>query len=385
MTNTPMRRMPQNFERRLMIALRSYAAEVPVDTDALAIARATTAIVRGRRRPWFEAVARWPRGVRIATVAALVIAAGMIGLLIVGALRDREPTIVGPLAPPAALEGRWLAIAEIPGAVGAENTFHVDFGGDVLLKDWVGQPLAWAGRSVEIRPTEVPDRWILRVEAPAPCGPGTYRVGVIEGFVQFSVIEDSCPDRVALLEFSAWTRPGFGYLVPGETYEMTGFSEPFALIGPRGTIEGGLPALQLQDDPSLVRLSGFPEDWNATFMDDRPVYEDACARTTLLPDVPATPGEVGDWLRGMPSARVAEPVEVPVDGRMALLYHVDDSRCPDGDRLTDGHAIDVYLTDLVYAIPTGDDTILFLVSLPSYNPEEIEQVATDLVGSIDFR
>ncbi len=123
--------------------------------------------------------------------------------------------------------------------------------------------------------------------------------------------------------------------------------------------------------------------WRTWFIDDQSVYADVCDPSKgTLADVPATPEAVGEWLRSSSGTTVSPPVELVVDGRTALRFDIVQSEaCVRG---TDPESPDVFSIDgfRVYAIPTGDDTILFTAWTDGGS--DIASGADELVRSMTF-
>jgi hypothetical protein len=129
------------------------------------------------------------------------------------------------------------------------------------------------------------------------------------------------------------------------------------------------------------------------FVDDMPITVDLCNETsTLLPDIPATPAAVGEGLaadqpRRARRWRVAEAVPVPGDVRTALRWDltesVEDLGCH--IRLPVGGSSWGEMLLRVYAIPTGDDTILLIGGSDMVNFEAVSAVMDGIVRSMDFR
>ena len=67
-----------------------------------------------------------------------------------------------------------------------------------------------------------------------------------------------------------------------------------------------------------------------------------------------------------------------------MLFDLDRQLTCEQPVLSAGSGRPFGLTHLVYAIPTGDDTILFLVSTSNNPAEPTERMATDLVLSMTF-
>jgi hypothetical protein len=136
--------------------------------------------------------------------------------------------------------------------------------------------------------------------------------------------------------------------------------------------------------------------WQSYFIDDLPIQRDACDPTRgTLPEV-LDPEATGEWLRSS-GLRVTGPVDVPVDGRIALRWDVEA-----GDTQTNGTpciersvmwAVDKEYFPLgyafasgfaYYAIPTDTDTILYVVWSDAGSLDSTRAGAEELVRSITF-
>jgi hypothetical protein len=132
--------------------------------------------------------------------------------------------------------------------------------------------------------------------------------------------------------------------------------------------------------------------WSMRFVDDVPVGVDLCDKFGhRLPDVPATPEAVRTWLEAEQPRRalswiVPEAESVPVDGRMALRWDLLESprdlhcriRVPAGQPWTE-------MLVRIYAIPTGDDTILLIGGSDMVNFEAVADVMDGIVRTMDFQ
>ena len=182
------------------------------------------------------------------------------------------------------------------------------------------------------------------------------------------------------------TAPPDAWLAPGTIYDSLNFTEPFHFLmtamDPSLAGEDGYTALESQWDSAGVLRISMGCCWNTYFLDDTPVNVDACDPTKgTLADLPATPAEVGEWLRSSSLLTVSDPVEVPVDGRTALRFDTDAS----GSCLAFvPSAPSVFVGQRFYAIPTGNDTIVYVVWGDEGSYPFIKQGADDLVRSMTF-
>lgn len=383
------------FDRRLADALRGYAAEVPVDIDADAFAR-SIARSRPQRSGWramaFPSFRRSP--LAWVVLAALLALGTAIAVLAVGSVLTRDEFAVDSAHPvpdslrgvfeaQLAVEGPDPGYLEYPWYLLDLRADHFLFGpiasdlsADIRPDDFTA---AWAGRVVAFIPEE-PGAADLVIRAPGPCGDARYHVLIDDQGLTFTHPEDGCADRVGILTSRPW-----GHYAPalaaGERYGSWFFAEPFHFVLPQME-RGGGPSAYVRTWYGPGRLVIRTSYWSTEFIDDRPVYADICVPSKgTLQDVPATPEAVGDWLRSSSEATVATPTELVVDGRTALRFDIGQSEaCV---RRTDPASPDVASIDgfRVYAIPTGDDTILYTVSTFG---GDIAAGADELVRSMTF-
>jgi hypothetical protein len=180
-----------------------------------------------------------------------------------------------------------------------------------------------------------------------------------------------------------------GPFTAGQTYDSGVFSEPFRFVMPAVDASGENQPLPEQfryasryvSDAGL-RFGGVW--WSMVILDDLPENSDLCAETSaLMPDLPPTAQGIVDWFRSSGLA-ISEPVEVPVDGRIALRFDIGDvstKPCVVG-RLPPGGYYSYLMR--AYAIPTGDDTILLVVGSDGVNWEAVKAAVEAFVRSMDF-
>jgi hypothetical protein len=193
-------------------------------------------------------------------------------------------------------------------------------------------------------------------------------------------------------------RPLAGGLLAGATIDSGPFGEPFTFIMPIPASNGpneGLPRQFSAARPDLATgLIAFSGPWwSLRFVDDMPVPVDICdAESEMLPDIPATTAAVGDWLEAEQPKRasswvVAQPVELPVDGRTALRWDlvesVEDAGC--SVAVPANASLWGEMLIRVYAIPTSDDTILLIGGSDMVNFTAVSTVMDEIVRSMDFR
>jgi hypothetical protein len=193
-------------------------------------------------------------------------------------------------------------------------------------------------------------------------------------------------------------------LMPGVTYDSGSFGEPFTFVMP--PVDGTGANYDLPDQFARVRpvaSSGFiiyrEAWWSIRFVDDLPIGVDLCSTSgALLPDVPATPAEVGAWLEAEQFRRVlswivSAPVLIPVDGRLATRWDLAESaedvdcnpQVPARGNLPNGEEPWGEMLLRVYAIPTGDDTILLIGGSDAVNFETVAEIMDGIVRTMDFQ
>ena len=378
------------FERSLMASLRAYAADAPTLDDPAAFAR-LIAVEHPRRRAWLTRPLT--RSVGWVLIGAALILATIVALAVAGGSRPPSDPLLVPRNPmPDELFG-----------VRTSGGYSLDVNDTFLLRGPNGEPLEWAGSAVEFVP-RIGDVGDLVIAAAEPCGEGRYSIrtdsppdgGVpapsasggnptpVPGVTPLELvgegrpfvlvpITDACADRFAILTSGPW-EPERVELVAGQRYDSMDFTEPFDFIMPFAD-----PNMALAGEGSLTKgvlRLGNGDNWSSSFHDDVPVFADVCdTRSAMLNDVPATPEDVGAWLRSSGDLIVADPTELTVDGRTALAFLTTPLEgCESFDPPLRGTQF--HLGNAVYAIPTGDDTILYVVwGVPR----------DDLVSSITFK
>ncbi len=333
-----------------------------------------------------------------ALLAALTVAAAAaVGALVEWQRRDtnRElnlKLIVDESNPiPAVLYGEWVANKGGGDQRIPPDVQTLDLDGSVLIRLPGGTPLDPAERAVAFRPTK-PGEGTLIVRSSGRCGEGRYHLrelvednGVVNRFFLDDPV-DGCAARVdILLSPMGWVRPGSVDLVAGRTYGSWAFSEPFHFV--MSTMDGSpgdervAVARQWGTRGGLMIAMGCC--WYSTLIDDQPVNVDVCDRTKgTMPDVPPTPEAVGRWLRSSSGLTVSDPVELLVDGRTALRYDLDVVGCTGGT----GSMMppEFFIGSRVYAIPTGDDTIVYAIWSDEGSSRGVLAGAEQLVRSMTF-
>jgi hypothetical protein len=367
----------QAFERQLVVALNEYASDVGSMPDpyvrARGIARANPRS-RWRMRPL-------PLGARPAWIlAALLLAALVGGLLVVGSRLLRTPQPVVPAVVPAELFGRW---SNQP-----DGDPYIDFNRSTLLRS-ANENVPEIGRVVSFAwDPSTPQEAVIRFDAAAGCPPGQYRlVGHRSGSggeggptpapgppdtgpfmidsIRFTAPDDACNRRASILASGTW-RSVAATLTGGATFPSLDFTEPFELALPAGltTVIGSVGALDQLE--AYTRLRIHHPFWSGFFLDDEPVYRLLCdSGAGTLPELPSSVSAIREWLAEAAPAELDGPMEVVVDGRTALRWKKNQA-CETFAGFAPGIGGDV-----VYAIPSGDDAILWTFRFDTADEEAI--------------
>lgn len=372
------------FEGRLVRAIREYAAEAPPEPEALAFARI---VIAGSRHDAGSAARDGAR--RWAAVAALVAAALVLASILALALSAtgrRNELSIDLDRVPIALTGQFqfqVARMDPDGGV-SYPWFLVDLTGPALIHGptdvggpddlWAspGDVPGWSGRAVGFVPAGS-GRGELRLDG-GVCGPARYRVTYDDAELRFAPIHDACAERANVLTDKAWTH----MVVPIETakrHPSWSFGEPFAFELPDAL---GSAYAWTWLGPNRLRIGMIY--WKGLFVDDEPLYVDMCdpAKGTLS-DVPGTPDAVGAWLRSNGVLRVPDPVAIEVDGREGLMFEAT-VECPNGASASAGPRVPA---GRIYAIPTGDDVVLYVTWSDGGVPG-FDTASDELVRSITF-
>jgi hypothetical protein len=406
------------FEQEFEASLRRYADEAPGIEDPAGLATAI-AVGHPRRRGWSAGPARPAvRAVGWVLLGAVVILA-VLALIATGAGRlpsnpfaaESEPIALpkGPM--PDELFSVRTTCERNPTTTECSRTWSLDVNDAFLLREAGTGPLEWAGTAAEFVPG-IGDAGDLVIRATGPCGEGRYSirtgappvgatpepsaaggnptpppgvtpldlVGEGSPFVLIPV-NDSCAERVAILTSGPW-EPERVELVTGRRYDSMSFTEPFEFVMP-ATDSRIPPAVERSLTKGVLRI-GNGYSWSSSFHDDVPVFSDVCdTGSPALADIPATPEEVGAWLRSSRGLSIVDdPMEVTVDGRPALAF-VPVEGCASFDPPLGGTQFN--LGSIVFAIPTGDDTILYVVGGDGGDEPSDAAVAVELVRSMTFR
>jgi hypothetical protein len=396
------------FDRRLADSLRRYATDRPTLDDPFAFARAI-ALDYPRRSAWSAVIGRLGgRRVALVVLGVLLILASLLALAGTGALR----LPVAPRQPmPDELFGEYQATVNAGAPRVPIGVYTLDVNGPSLLRSPSGEGLGWAGIAEAV--VQNPSGGVeLAIRAAGSCGNARY--GILVGDdggdaspgptaapaprptpgpshsalqsigdgepIRFVPIADECLDRVSILTSRPWAHPGVE-LVAGNRYRSMSFTEPFEFVMPVAD-PNAPPAVARFWGKGVFRVAnGY--SWTSFFVDDVQVAADVCnAGGGILADVPETPEAVGAWLRRARGIRVAQERELVVDGLTAKSFSINGDGCglwtpPLGPG-------EFYYGFRVYAIPTGDDTILYLPWSDDGSLADIERAADDLVRSMTF-
>jgi hypothetical protein len=394
------------FEQRLAAALSSYASEAEPLDDPFERARGIASAHPRRRAGWWPGTRGTPSARWAWIAVALLLAASAIVYVLAGNRQPTPPLVIAvdPAHPvPAELFGIWTlgsASGEFP-----NDRPWLDFNAHALIHDPDGTANSSLGMATAFTGTgEV--QGDVTVSAPGECGEGRYQValqdpsrppgdptaaplppgssfnptGVSLFFSELRLIpiSDSCTARLEILQSSPWLRAK-ELLRVGATVNSLQFTEPFHIdlsvlpVPPTGDSWG-----TLSQPEAVTRLRVSHVWWNGFFLDDEPVFRDLCdPNAGTLPDIPATVEEAAAWLRSTASLGYGEPTAVEIDGRTALWVGALRD-CPNGN--IPAVARGVY-GSIFYAIPTGDDVILWVVRPDTKNEAD---VADRLARSIVF-
>ena len=337
--------------------------------------------------------------VRPAMIAVVLLGTGLLGAIamsreagnpnVTAAPSDlpvaSSPTAAATNPIPAALTGWWWAESAMGG-----SEYWLNFQSEALVSFRTG-PEFELGRATSYEPING-SSGVLTIDAPAPCGRGSYVVLRSAREARFTGRADSCGPRAGVLLGRTWT---MGVTVPprrafqdGERYRTDGFSEPFEFVATALNPSWGSAGSEWATAPDLYAIVGFSRAWLLLFLDDRPVFADAClGGGSTLPDIPTSASAVADWLAASPGLLSSNPTEVEVDGRVALRFDIaTDSPCELGaPMIAPGYRLfPAEATLVVYAIPTGDDVILAILASDSGNRSDMRANADRLIGSIAF-
>jgi hypothetical protein len=378
------------FDRRLADALRDYAAEGPIEIDAIAVAR-TIASGRPRRSGWRAmALPSFRRSPLMWVLLATLLLLGTgLALVAVGSLLTRDDFAVDPEHPiPQALTGEFEVQLAVPGpAAGYLDYvwFVVDLDADHFLHgpnvsdasaDIRGPDDAtasWAGRVVAFNPTR-PGAGELLIHSTGRCEDARYLLLFDDEGITFTQPDDPCPDRVAILTTTSW-RHRAPELTAGQRYGSWSFTEPFHFLMPPASppASARTPPVSARTWLAPGQLSLGSAWWRGEFLDDWTLPIDRCdPGAGSLPDIPPNAQALESWFRSN-GRSIDEAIEIEVDGRTAMRYRTSESICPGEEPNTFGNRW--------YLIQTGDDTILFDV----YGDTAAEyQVADEIVRSMTF-
>jgi hypothetical protein len=391
------------FDRRLADALHAYAKDAPTIRDAAGYASAI-AREHPRRAGWSSALARpTTRRLVLLGVAVALILASLLVLAGIGAFRQ------APSFPmPDELFGDYQATVDAARGRVPAGDYTLDLTDENLLHGPDGRPLDWAGRARAVVPgptggiqLAIAGTWqcgdaeyAIRVGGDTPgaaAGPSASggnptpdpAVGPLQSVLsgepfRLAPVSESCDDRLQVLTSGPWDRPQIE-LKDGDAHDSLDFTEPFDFVLGESPAEVGI---FLRTVRRGVLTIGNGWDYRGMFSDDVEVGADLCRPDAgTLADIPATPQAVEVWLRSSPDLRVGSAVPIQVDGRAGLAIPVNADDCLGSQQPLSNEVM--LLGQRIYAIPTGDDLILFGVA--SYGMPDLDRVADELVRSIEFR
>jgi hypothetical protein len=216
-------------------------------------------------------------------------------------------------------------------------------------------------------------------------------VALVGGLTVYSLLRD--PDLgIGTPTETPVAFPVDGDLEKGTTYFHDGFAEPVQFTVPASMSDGRLAGDFTPGNSNNFRVNDFTYGV-ATFYDGANVVDDLCNPTTLI-SIPATPEDVGTWLTGATGLTVSDPMEVSVDDSTALAWDIalGDSCVSGGDPPIPDSAFWFQAGEhhRIYAIPTGDDTILGVTWGNDFGGageeylDEMNAAIDDLVGSMTF-
>lgn len=213
-------------------------------------------------------------------------------------------------------------------------------------------------------------------------------VALVGGLAVYSLLRD--PDLgIGTPTETPVAFPVDGDLEKGTTYVHDSFAEPLRFTIPATMSDGRLGGDF--DDSEDFRVNDFTYGV-ATFYDDVDVLDDMCTPTGLIA-IPQTPDGIGTWLTSATDLTVSDPMEISLDGRTALAWDVAvDASCVAGDPSVEGASFWFQPGEhhRIYAIPTGDDTVLGVTWGNEFGGageeylDEMNAAIDDLVASMDF-
>jgi hypothetical protein len=188
-------------EQRLRTRIEREAASMAPDVAG----RLEATLQEGRRRGKRQQIRT------LLAFAAVILAVVLVGPPLIDALRDAPYVGVGPSpSPPAALSGTYgTALLSTDGAVTAnqmQGDWTIGFQASEILTVTTppGFTGTYSGYSFEVAGSQITTD-LFGEDVCSSLLPGVYRWTLSDNRLTFSVEDDSCPGRVALLTSSAWT------------------------------------------------------------------------------------------------------------------------------------------------------------------------------------
>lgn len=406
------------FERRLARAFDAIADGMPVDVDPGLLAIGL--IRRGRPRllgGWLALPDRTPPfGARWVTVAILLLAATLLAVASFGILPrnllvvDTKPSptpfdvpSIDPARPvPIELAGGW----EQTGTDAlSSGDYLLDFEAPALVVRWDGVRLHELGRATAYEAIDAL-RGRVTIAASGACGIARYdvtrsgRTGDPRPEIYLSNADDPCDARRSILGPGPWLsrwEPGAipPALVPGRSYDSGSFGEAFHYVASDIDPDWGRPVAWNVAPRGDLSIESRPGGWSLRFLDDVPVLGRPCDPDGggTLDDVPSSPDAVARWLGASPELVAGNPRALEVDGRTALRFDIAAIRCDNAPLCQQcrppyfvSGLWNSFITPIVviYAIPTGDDTILAIGSGDAGSSPRLLENGDRLIASITF-
>lgn len=377
--------------------LDTYLAEGPESVADRVIDAALDEIDSTQQRrgpvvPWRTPSMKTP--IRLLLVAAALAAAGGGAYLLGGAGDQPAPTPTtspSPSVMPVRLElieGMWH------GSLGVNQSAEfVPY--DLSIGRIMSAKRIDSGRGTDLGTFDITDGQV-RLDASGDCpDPATYTGTVTAdlGEVSFTVVTDSCDERVSILD-NVWRRAPDGTLVPGTTYHITHVEQPLAFLlpigfspPPGGVVQGSLASAG-RDDYGWIFALDTGEILVYAFVDPL-VPADPCRPAGDLRTLTSVDALVA-WNEAASGITVEGSVEGSIGSRRSIT--VDRTA---GPTCTGDAGLSADQAGALWLV-SGDRERLVGIDLGGHllavgrlgNPDTAESVvaaADDLVRSIQFR